>query len=58
MQKAVQPPQLEALAKKLARLARIAPVEVEGVELLVDDALERHHEEDRAMRLSLFHRVK
>jgi hypothetical protein len=49
---------LDALAKKLATLARIAPDEVKGVELLVDDALERHHEEERAKRLAMFSRVK
>lgn len=49
---------LNSLTQKLVRLAKLAPNEVKGVELLVDDALERHHEEERSKRLKMFTRVK
>lgn len=49
---------LDILTRKLAQLAQIAPEEVKGVELLVDDALARHQEEARTKRLTLFSRVK
>lgn len=46
------------LARKLVQLTKVAPEAVEGIELLVDAALKRHEEADRAKRLSLLHRVK
>jgi hypothetical protein len=52
------PVSLDMLTRKLAQLAKIAPEEVKGVELLVDDALARHQEDARTNRLTLFSRVK
>lgn len=43
---------LDALTRKLARLAQLAPGEVKGVEILVDDALERHAEDARRRPLA------
>lgn len=48
----------ETLARKLVHLAQIAPDDLRGLELLIDDAIARHQEDDRIKRLALFHRVK
>lgn len=48
----------EALARKLVYLLHIGPDEMRGLEILVDDAIKRHVEADRARRLSFLRRIK
>jgi hypothetical protein len=46
------PATLTVLIQQIILLSRLAPSELRGLELLVDDALARHQEEARAARLT------
>lgn len=49
---------LDTLTRNLVHLAAIAPEELVAFAVLVDAAVKRHEEEERAKHVALFHRVK